>query len=140
MTSGNVHKTKMRGLYKGKYLIAICDRHGDIVDVGLSIPEIAARGHRDALYAAFSKSRIDRNKYKYVLVDCLEEHDDIFAEEDKLFLEFVEQLEQEKHPVIAMAKEYNIPERTLYRRQQMLRRKANATRERIEEAKHGRTL
>ena len=110
----------MRGLYKGKYLIAVCDRKGNVLDVGLSIAELARGEYRPELYAALSKSRIGKYKYKYVLIDCLEKHDDIFAEEDQIFLDFVESITP-KSPE-ERAKELGMSVRNMYRKQEELKK------------------
>lgn len=114
----------MRGLYKGKYLIAVCDRKGNVLDVGLSPKEIFRRAEsRQRLYETFSKSRINvKSKYKYVLIDCLEQHNDVFTEEDQLFLDFVESITP-KSPE-ERAKELGMSVRNMYRLEKLSKDKS----------------
>ena len=74
-------------LYNKKYLIAVYDAKDRLIDVGSSIDEITCmRPHY--VYEKLSRQRdgIFRGPTIY-LIDCLEQHDDIFKEEDDLFLQ-----------------------------------------------------
>lgn len=105
-------------LYKGRYLIALYDKDDMLVDVGISPFDLltcSVRPH--SLYKNVSRGRNSIFGYTIHLIDCLEEHDDIFAEEDKIFLD--EFLLAKKYSIeeriIAKAKELGISKRTAYR-------------------------
>ena len=94
----------MRGLYKEKYLIAIYDNKDNIINVG-GIPRDIYNDcdsqEYNSLYIRIK--RILEQKYekqnkgtKVFLIDCFEEHEDIFNYEDKEFLKFMEE-EQYKY-------------------------------------------
>ena len=79
----------MKDLYKGRYLIAVYDETDTCVGVFGSIKEIMKIRKLNNPYSMFY--RILNGKYQfssntYHLIDCLEEHEDIFVEEDALFL------------------------------------------------------
>lgn len=77
----------MKGFYKGKYLIAIYDKNDMLVDVvclpkelsKYKNPEIA----KQYISNVFNGRLPGTNIY---FIDVTEKHDDIFAEEDNLFL------------------------------------------------------
>lgn len=105
-------------LYKGRYLIALYDKDDMLVDVGINAVELltcSARPH--TFYENVAKGRNSIFGYTIHLIDCLEQHDDIFAEEDKIFLDQL--LLSKEHSIeeriIAKAKELGISKRTAYR-------------------------
>lgn len=112
----------MKGLYKGKYLIAIYDKDDYLLDV-VTTPEDFRFGNKDTLRSELSRKlkNIDTNK-KIHLIDCTEKHSDIFAEEDKIFLKYVKQTR--KKTAEEKAKELGINVRTYYRRE-ALKKKLN---------------
>lgn len=81
----------MEGLYKGKYLIAMYDKQDNSIDVGCNPSELntifktknAANSHFSHVWAG---RRVDHRVH---LIDVTEIHDDIFAEEDEIFLQFL---------------------------------------------------
>ena len=88
-------------LYKGRYLICVYSKDEVLLDV-FDTPREAARylNTRGAHYTSQSlSSRLyhilhgDCNSNLIKLVDVFERNDDIFAEEDKLFLEFMQKVE-----------------------------------------------
>ena len=81
----------MKGLYKGRYLIAVYDRNDYLVDVGLSVKELHCV--KRITHQMFSKTTHGGyQSRKYYLIDCLEKHDDIFAEEDEIFLQEINRI------------------------------------------------
>lgn len=78
----------MSNLYKGRYLIAVYDEEDNFIDCATSVVGLKNL-HKKSVYSQISRGKFwgVRNKMKTILIDCLEKHDDIFAEEDKIFLE-----------------------------------------------------
>jgi hypothetical protein len=107
-----------RKLYKGRYLIALYDKNDMLVDVGLNPFDLLTCGHRPrTLYETLCRDRNGIFGYTIHLIDCLEKHDDIFAEEDKIFLDellLTKEYSVEER-IIAKAKELGISKRTAYR-------------------------
>lgn len=107
-------------LYKGRYLIALYDKNDTLVDVGMLPSEIKLFKHRPQSFYE-QTCRGDRRLYgcNIYLIDCLEKNDDIFAEEDKIFLdELLISPTKEcgiEERIIAKAKELGISKRTAYR-------------------------
>lgn len=80
----------MKNLYKGRYLIAIYDKNDECIGVFKSVRELKENNDINQPYSIFYKmlnGEYGKMFSKYYLIDCLEEHDDIFKEEDKLFLQ-----------------------------------------------------
>lgn len=107
-------------LYKDRYLIALYDSDDMLVDVGLNPFDLFTCENRPrSLYENVSRGRDEIFGYTIHLIDCLEIHDDIFAEEDRIFLnEFIDSLTEEysiEERIIAKAKELGISKRTAYR-------------------------
>lgn len=77
----------MVNLYKGRYLIAIYDKYDNFIDCGISVRELRLLKH-SSVYSQISRNEFFNSEkcYKVVLIDCLEKHNDIFAEEDEIFL------------------------------------------------------
>ena len=79
----------MKDLYKGRYLIAVYDKEERCLGVASSIKELKEMKNLLNPYGMFSKMLNGKYKYlfhQYHLIDCLEKHDDVFQEEDELFL------------------------------------------------------
>lgn len=105
----------MEKLFKGRYLIALYDSDDCLVDVGLNPLELAKTVKRPhTLYENISKGCETLYGYKVHLIDCLEKHNDIFAEEDELFLQTLD-LESVDEKLERIAKELGISKRTAYR-------------------------
>ena len=94
----------MKGLYKERYLIAIYDNKDNLISVG-GIPRDIYSDYNsqeyNSLYIRLQRilkdKDINQNRgTKVFLIDCFEEHQDIFNYEDKEFLEFMKQ-EQHKY-------------------------------------------
>lgn len=86
---------ELHKLYKGRYLIALYDKDDMLVDVGISPFDLltcSVRPH--SFYENVSKGRNSIFGYTIHLIDCLEEHDDIFSEEDKIFLDETKSLKK----------------------------------------------
>lgn len=99
--------------YKGRYLIAIYDKEDRLIDVASTMKELRVVNKETAhSYLSYHKNN-KSNKHKYYLIDVFEKHNDIFEEEDKLFLEMFDK------PHITLkeiALQLGITERTLYRK------------------------
>lgn len=90
-----------------------------LVDVGLNPLDLFTCENRPrSLYENISRGRDTLFGYKIHLIDCLEEHDDVFKEEDELFLKYFKGLTKEfgiEEQMKAVAKKYGISKRTAYR-------------------------
>ncbi len=108
----------MKGLYKDRYLIAVYDRDEMLIDVGCSVRELRRYTNNSA------HSSISHKRPNFVLIDVFEKHDDIFAEEDELFLKYLEEcnITQTKKDQEA-ADAAGISLRTYYRHKQLAREK-----------------
>ena len=101
-------------LYKGKYLIAIYDKKDNFIECSTSIQELRFT-NRETVVTRISKNDLFKSrKYNIFLIDCLEKHDDIFAEEDKIFLN-EENLESREENFEKIAKEFGKSVRTIKR-------------------------
>lgn len=108
----------MEKLYKGKYLIAKYDLQDRLIQVGTKPSEFGLKSY-SGLKSAINKINSDafNKQYRLFLIDCLETHDDIFAEEDKIFLQELDFQRESKRAIIQRyAKINNIHERTVYKR------------------------
>lgn len=108
----------MKGLYKGRYIIAIYDKNDYLIDVVFSPKEMT--GYSNANSARSFLSHILKGQCVGMhihLIDIMEKQDDIFAEEDRIFLDFVKETKgltnKEKAKAIGMS------ERTYYRRKKL---------------------
>ena len=106
-------------LYKGRYLIALYDKNDMLVDVGINPYDLKCTKAPHTLYENICRGRYSLFGYTLHFIDCLEIHDDIFKEEDELFLKqyadivgkdfaMTKKMEQE-------AKKLGISKRTAYR-------------------------
>lgn len=113
-------------LYRGRYLIAVYDKDDRCVCVASNLKELERMGNPCTLYSHLSRQCYSSTPYsinarkKYYLIDCLEKHNDIFVEEDKLFLEEIEKIET----IADIAKRLGVSERTIFRRKAKQRQKA----------------
>lgn len=76
----------MKDLYKGRYLIAVYDKDENCIGVFKSIKELKKLSSTYKIFYSSFNSKYFCLFHKYYLIDCLEQHDDIFSEEDKEFL------------------------------------------------------
>lgn len=74
----------MKQLYKGRYLVVCYDCKGNIREVLSSIPPEKQSYISNVFNGRFNNKNIE-------FIDVFEKHDDCFAEEDKLFLEFLKE-------------------------------------------------
>ena len=73
-------------LYKGKYLVALYDQKDECVCVGSSLDELSLG--KNYIYWLVHQAKLGKNThYKLHLIDCTEKHNDIFAEEDDIFMQ-----------------------------------------------------
>lgn len=105
-------------LYKKKYLICLIDIATDnivsVYDNAIQFSEAYKVDGKSILSKAFNGDYVFRKRYKVEFIDCYEKHNDIFAEEDKEFIKFIE---KEKPPKVEnLCKFINVSERTFYRK------------------------
>ena len=102
----------MKGLYKGKYLIAVYDKNDYLLEVACSPSELTCfKGAAEYLCKIANGQAISSRIF---LIDVTEKHNDIFAEEDKIFLEYINKTR--KKTIEEKARELNMSARTYYRR------------------------
>ena len=111
-----------KSLYKNRYLIAVYDNNENLVDVLCNSREVWKYCR-----AFYRKNEVSYSKYKFYLIDCLEKHNDIFKEEDKIFLEEFEETRKSetRKNVENLMKKYNISLRTAYRKYKVLKNYEN---------------
>lgn len=107
----------METLYKGRYLIALYDKDDYLVDVATKPSDFRHICPRTkTFYEQKSKGIQTLKGYKVFLIDCLEKHDDIFVEEDNLFLNYVKAHEKSIDKQLEeIAIRYGVSKRTAYR-------------------------
>ena len=104
-------------LYKGRYLIAIYDNDDNFIDCATSVKDLWFKNPKST-YSEISRGQFFHRQrdYKVYLIDCLEKHDDIFKEEDEIFLKEEALLGRTKGAIYKeLLKKYNIGLRTLQR-------------------------
>lgn len=80
---------RSKKLYKGRFLIAIYDKRDYLLEVLVSPSESKLYSKR-SLFEMLSRKMKNPAKYKNIyLIDVFEKHNDAFADEDKIFLNFV---------------------------------------------------
>lgn len=110
---------ELHRLYKGRYLIALYDKNDMLVDVGINPYDLKCTKAPNSLYQNICRERYSLFGYTLHFIDCLEIHDDIFKEEDELFLkqyaDFVgKDLDTDKK-MEQKAKKLGVSKRTAYR-------------------------
>lgn len=112
-------------LYKGKYLIAIYDKDERLVAVATKPSELKKIMNKASFYSGISRKKHKHRPMKHIfLIDCLEKHNDIFAEEDEIFLR---QTPIKPPSILEQAKVLGMSKRALYRRKAILRGKDDKT-------------
>lgn len=104
----------MRGLYKGRYLIAIYDSNDNLIDSATKVADLHLFNQFVIYYAFHYGNILKRYGYRIELIDCLEKHNDIFKEEDEIFLQEIRE-ESEDYCLEQRAKQLGISKRTAYR-------------------------
>lgn len=106
-------------LYKGRYLIALYDKNDMLVDVGINPYDLKCTKVPNSLYQNICRERYSLFGYTLHFIDCLEIHDDIFKEEDELFLKQYAEIVGEDLSAVKKieqkAKKLGISNRTAYR-------------------------
>lgn len=108
-------------LYKDRYMIAVYGRDDDVCyGVFDNIEQLQKSAYVNAkrfkgiisrairLYKSFPNIML--GKYCYCFIDVFEQHDDCFAEEDKIFLDYYK-----KEKKLKCAENYNIPKSSFFR-------------------------
>lgn len=105
-------------LYKDKYLLAKYDLQDRLIAVGTTPKELGFSNLGNINQALRNANKKGKAKtYTLYAIDCLEKHDDIFAEEDELFLKTLDIEKQSRHKTILdYVREKHVPERTIYSR------------------------
>ena len=103
-------------LYKGRYLIALYDKNDILVDVGTLPSEIELFKRRPASFYE-QTCRGDGRLFgcRVYLIDCLEKNNDIFSEEDEIFLEEIGAIKSVDKQLEEIAKRNGVSKRTAYR-------------------------
>lgn len=105
----------MLRLYKGRYLIAVYDQFDRFVDCATSIKGLKMFKPSSA-YSQISREQFfSMRKYKIYLIDCLEKHDDVFAEEDEIFLNELKCYPRKTDIYKSLAEKYGKSMRTIQR-------------------------
>lgn len=128
----------MNGLYKGKYLIAVYDDEDNLIDVGCTPSRLNIVGRCKVtasnyyhIYRVFNKKQQNSRIH---FIDCTEKHDDIFAEEDEIFLEYIKNINHcafvDKEPDRVKAERLGVSLRTY------MRHKAKGTLYKLENKKN----
>ena len=103
----------MRGLYKNRYLIAIYDSNDNLVDCATRVADLRIFNPK-GIYHKISINDFKTRGHTIHLIDCLERHNDIFSEEDDIFLEETKKQSIE-YNLQQQAKQLGISLRTAYR-------------------------
>lgn len=113
----------MNKFYLGKYLIALYDNNDMCVGSFCNAKELAKAFNKNDVWCTLNRA-LERNStiygYTVHLINVYEEHNDIFSEEDKIFLETCKPSKTNKE----ICKELNINERTFYRKKEILNKMA----------------
>ena len=102
-------------LYKGRYLIALYDCNDRLVAVGDNPFQLGIR-RPQSFYEQMSRGDMSFYKCKVHLIDCLKVHDDVFKEEDEMFLSELRYVKTRDKEIEEIAKRLGISKRTAYRR------------------------
>lgn len=104
---------RSKKLYRGRFLIAIYDKRDYLLEV-LANPSESKLYHKQSLYEILSRKMRNLKKYKNIhLIDVFEKHNDIFAQEDRIFFNFVK---NSKVSDAKIAEHLGISLRSLYRK------------------------
>ena len=110
----------MARLFKGRYLIALYDEEDNLVEVADNPRKLMHFKNRPkSFYEQRCRGDKRMQKCKVFLIDCLEKHDDVFAEEDEIFLEeYKAEINNYKsidEKMQEIANEIGVSKRTIYR-------------------------
>lgn len=103
-------------LYKDRYLIALYDKNDYLIDVGVEPKELNIfRSRVSSFYEQVSRGDKRYRGCKMFFIDCKEKHEDVFKEEDELFLQEIENSKKGKDEKLKeIAKKLGISKRTAY--------------------------
>lgn len=111
-------------LYKDRYIIAVYDQEDRLIDVGADIAEFNGKypSLEFRLWSIHARNHnyTNRDGLKFHLIDVFEKHDDIFQEEDQLFLEMVDNGVHKTNK--QLAEEMGVSLRSFYRKNSAIRR------------------
>ena len=106
----------MLKLYRGRYLIALYNKEDVLIDVGTKPSELKLFQNRlSSFYEQVSRKNKSFFGCKLYLIDCLEKHNDIFKEEDEIFLLEMDCIKAKDYKLGEIAKQLGISKRTAYR-------------------------
>ena len=106
----------MNGLYKGKYIIAIYDDDDYLIDVACIPSELKNFISDDSAKSAIAHAFSGRTYKNLYFIDVTEKHNDIFAEDDEIFLEFIKEINPKMPtPLQRKLDRWGISESTYYR-------------------------
>lgn len=112
----------MKGLYRGRYLIVVLDKNGDVKNVYCQPTEY--NGNVESFKSMVAKAFNGKTGRKDILfVDVLERHDDIFAEEDQAFIDFIK--DTTKKSGKECSEELGISERSYFRKKEIFNNHEN---------------
>lgn len=79
----------MKGLYKGKYIIAVYDKDGFLIDVACSPSQLNCFKNKKTARVYISHIAAGYTSNYIYLIDVTEKNNDVFAEEDQMFLKHI---------------------------------------------------
>jgi DNA invertase Pin-like site-specific DNA recombinase len=103
-------------LYKGKYLIALYNKDDRLVDVGVSPRELEFFKNRtNSFYEMVSRGDKMFHGCTLHLIDCPKKHNDVFKEEDEIFLREMRCVKNKCKEVDKIAKQLGVSRATVYK-------------------------
>lgn len=109
-------------LYNGRYLICVLDKHTDNILYVFDNPKEFSNMIKKNVSTSISRAFVNpdyiiNGKYKIEFIDCMTVNNDIFMEEDKIFIDFVKNnININKISNKNLCKILHISERTFYRK------------------------
>ena len=123
----------MGSLFKNRYIIAVYSANGEdllgVYDNPQDMERLLQTKYADCIISRYIKTFgtfpiIQCNSYVFYFIDVFEKHNDVFAEEDRIFLKELNLPRKTKmQRVREYCKRHNVSEKTYYRRQAQQNRK-----------------
>lgn len=117
----------MQHLYKGRYLIAVYANNDEdllgVFDNPKDMEDFLGTKYAREIIARYIQTFktfpvIACNRYVFHFIDVYEEHDDVFAEEDKIFIEMIPKSKTQL--MKEYCKKHRVSRKTYYRRLRQL--------------------